>query len=64
MEVSLVNSILAIITIDKEKVGESSVPTFFCTDEDEREHTARLISKITGGMVHDLENGVYIIVKH
>ncbi|SMB94435.1 hypothetical protein SAMN00017405_0207 [Desulfonispora thiosulfatigenes DSM 11270] len=63
MEVALTEQILAIITLDKDKVN-GNVPTFFVNDENEAEHTSLLLSKVLKGMVHDLENGVFIIVKH
>jgi hypothetical protein len=64
MEVELRESILAIVTTDRERVLNSSVPVFFAKDENEREKVSLLLSKITKAMVHDLENGCYVIVKH
>jgi len=58
------NNILAIVTIDESKVIGGSVPTFLARDEKERERIAILLSKVTLGMIHDLENGCYIIVRH
>lgn len=64
MDVGLKGTILAVVTIDKNVVSSDRAPVFYAKDEDEREKIALLISKITLGMVHDLENGTYIIVKH
>lgn len=64
MEVELSEVILAIITTSKEKVSSGTVPVFYADDEKERERVALLLSKITKGMIHDLENGCYVIVKH
>jgi hypothetical protein len=64
MDTGIKEAILAIVTTDRERVIHSSAPTFFAGDDEERERVALLISKITLGMVHDLENGCSIIVKH
>ena len=40
------------------------MPTFYCEDENELDKVAKYLSGITDGMVHDLDNGVYIIVRH
>jgi hypothetical protein len=64
MEVFLNKYIIAIITTRHDKVSAGSVPTFYCDDEEERERIATSLSKITSGMVHDMENGVYVIVRH
>lgn len=64
MDIALKDTILAIVTTDKSKIGASGIPVFLASDEKEREKTSLLIAKITAGMVHDLENGCYVIVKH
>ncbi|RKD34320.1 capping complex subunit for YIEGIA [Thermohalobacter berrensis] len=64
MDVGLKDTILAIITTDRDVVSSGSVPIFYAKDEDEKEKIALLIAKVTLGMIHDLENGCYIIVKH
>ena len=64
LDVGFKENILAIITIDKNKVSSGTVPTFYAKDEEEREKVALLLSKIMMGMVHDLENGSYVIVRH
>ncbi|HHV62207.1 MAG TPA: hypothetical protein GXX51_06170 [Firmicutes bacterium] len=63
MDVSINDSVLAVVTVGKEKVA-GQAPIFYARDEAEMERIAIYISRITGGIVHDLENGVYIIVKH
>lgn len=55
--------ILAAVTIDKEKI-QGDVPIFYADSEEEREKTANMLSRILKAMVHDLENGVYILVRH
>ncbi|MTI47766.1 capping complex subunit for YIEGIA [Sporosalibacterium faouarense] len=64
MDVGFKEDILAIITTNKELVSSGTTPIFYARDEDEKERVALLISKVTMGMVHDLENGSYVIVKH
>ena len=64
MEIQLTKQIIAIITLDKEKVYAGSAPIFVAEDEEEQQRIAMYITRITFGMVHDLGNGVLIIVKH
>lgn len=64
MEIQLNKLILAVITTNPNKVLGGGIPTFLCENEEEKERVALLLSKITHGMVHDLENGIYIIVRH
>jgi hypothetical protein len=64
MDIGINGAILAVVTTDSAKVLNSSVPVFFAEDEQEREKVAMLLSRITKGMVHDLENGCFIIVRH
>ena len=64
MDVGIKDKILAVVTLDETKIKSSSVPIFIADNQSEREKVSLLIAKITTGMVHDLENGCYIIVKH
>lgn len=64
MDVSLSNQILAIVTIDAFKVAEGGIPVFYAMNQEEQEKVSLLLARILGGLVHDLENGVYIIVRH
>ena len=64
MDVGIKDSILAIVTTNKDRVSSSTVPVFFVDDSEQQEYMSLLISKITMGMVHDLGDGVYVIVKH
>ncbi len=63
MEVGIKETILAIITTDPQKVFGSS-PVFIAKDKEEANRIGLLLSRILKAMVHDLENGVYIVVKH
>lgn len=64
MDVAFKDTILAIVTTNREFVSNGTTPVFYARDDDERERVALLLSKVTMGMVHDLENGSYVIVKH
>lgn len=58
------DNIVAVITKNKNRVLFSGVPVFYAIDEKEMEKTALLLSKITMGMIHDLENECLVIVRH
>lgn len=64
MEITIEKAILAIITLDNERVLPDGVPVFVTRNEEELQRTAFLLEKILDGIAHDLENGVLIIVKH
>ncbi len=64
MDYGIKDSIVAIITIDKSVVSSNTVPVFYANSEEHQERLALLIAKITMGMVHDLENGSYVVVRH
>ncbi|MGQ9558596.1 MAG: capping complex subunit for YIEGIA [Desulfurispora sp.] len=55
--------ILAIITSDMQIVA-GGAPIFFAPDPVYRDKLARSLSRILDAMVHDLENGTYIVVAH
>lgn len=55
--------ILAVVTLDKSRVG-GGAPIFVAADREEQEKVALFIARPLNAMVHDLENGSYIIVKH
>jgi hypothetical protein len=58
-------TILAIITINREAVLEGGgTPVFYALNKEEQERLSLVLSKILKGMIHDLENGVYLIVQH
>lgn len=62
MEVTIQKAILAAITDDLAKV--SGVPAFLAGDEQSRQKKALYLSRILQGAVHDLGDGVLIVVKH
>lgn len=56
-------TILAIITMNKEIVG-GGAPIFFAENEEDQHRLVLYLSRIMKAMVHDLENGVYVLVRH
>ncbi len=64
MKASISNFILAVITLDASLVGTGGAPVFIARDIAEQDRIATYLARITSGVVHDLENGVYILVKH
>ncbi|MCG8501004.1 MAG: hypothetical protein MJB12_11435 [Firmicutes bacterium] len=64
MGVEISNIIVAVVTTEKEKVQSGFAPVFYSENKAESEKIALILAKITMGMVHNLENGVYVIVKH
>jgi hypothetical protein len=56
-------TILAIVTLDMNRVGEGT-PVFLVDDEEEQQRVAGYLSSILDANVHDLENGTLILVKH
>ncbi|TCO67878.1 capping complex subunit for YIEGIA [Marinisporobacter balticus] len=64
MDFGITESIIAIITTDRSMISTTTVPIFYAKSEDEKEKLSLLVAKITKGMVHDLENGSYVIVRH
>lgn len=63
MKTSISNYILAVITLDAALAG-GGAPLFLARDRSEQDRIATYLARVTGGVVHDLENGVYILVKH
>jgi len=58
-----VGTILAVVTLEMGHVS-GGAPIFFARNEEEQEKIARYLGKIMDAMVHDLENGAYIVVRH
>ncbi|REJ33502.1 MAG: hypothetical protein DIU83_06125 [Bacillota bacterium] len=55
--------VMAVVTLRKDH-PPGGVPVFAADDERQRERIALLLAKILQGVVHDLENGDFIIVRH
>lgn len=64
MDTGIVGLILAIVTINPENVVGSGCPIFLAEDEKEQERLSLYLARILGGVVHDLENGVYFVCRH
>ena len=64
MKTSISNYILAVVVLDPSLVGSGGAPVFVARDRAEQDRIATYLARITGGIVHDLENGVYILVQH
>lgn len=64
MDIGIKDQIIAIVTTDRSRIATTTVPVFYAHSDEEKEKIALLVSKITMSMVHDLENGSYVIVKH
>lgn len=64
MDIQMQDYLLAIITINPESVKGAGCPVFLATDEEQQQKISLLLARILAGDVHDLENGVYVIVKH
>ena len=59
------NQILAILA--KKSLADnikSGVPAFLFDTDKEIEEVAPLLARILSAMVHDLKNGIFIIVRH
>lgn len=63
MDIKLEDYILAAVSSDPDKV-KGNCPLFVAGDAAEQERISLLLARILGGVVHDLENGVYVIVRH
>ncbi|MEW5784759.1 MAG: hypothetical protein AB1767_06770 [Bacillota bacterium] len=64
METSISKYILAVIARDPGLIAGGGAPVFIARDQVEQDRIATYLARITEGIVHDLENGLYILVKH
>lgn len=64
MGTSIEKAILAVVTLNNEKIAGGGAPVFIAGHQDELQRTAFLLEKILDGIAHDLENGCMIIVRH
>lgn len=55
--------IVAVVTLSDDIVP-GGVPIFRVENEQQRERVSVLLARILRGVVHDLENGAYVIVRH
>ncbi len=64
MDTTMKEYILAIITLDKEKVITGGCPVFIADNKDQQYRMGIYLASILDGVVHDLENDVLFICKH
>ena len=65
MDITLEECILAIVALKSSKDKfTASIPSFWADSSDEAGHLCLLLSRVLKGMTHDLENGIYLIVRH
>ena len=56
-------TILAAVTLDHELVREGT-PVFLARTREEQEKLALYLSRVLDGGIHDLDNGVMVIIRH
>mgnify|MGYP001053943997 CR=1 FL=1 len=64
MEITIAKIILAAVTTRKDQDRVSGIPVFYAETDEEMIKMATILSRILEAVAHDMENGVYIIVKH
>lgn len=63
MDVGINEYTLAIITMDKNIVS-ANIPIFYVENKEQLEKKSLMISKCMQGMVHDIGDNTFIVVKH
>ncbi|MCR3921066.1 MAG: hypothetical protein NUK65_00915 [Firmicutes bacterium] len=63
MEITIAKVLLAAVTTTTDH-RIAGLPVFYAETEDEMAKMATILSRILEAVAHDMENGVYIIVKH
>ena len=53
----------ACVTVDRDKVA-GGIPIFYAEDEEELQHIASLLANVLNAIAPDLENVVFIVVRH
>ncbi|MGE5560770.1 MAG: capping complex subunit for YIEGIA [Chloroflexota bacterium] len=61
---ALTDYILAVVTLHRDAVAAGGAPVFFVPNQQELDRVSLYLSKITNSMIHDLETGTYVLVKH
>lgn len=64
MNVGINEYTLGIVTTNKDLKLSAGCPIFFAENNEQLQKKAMLMSKAVGGMVHLIEEGTLIIVKH
>lgn len=57
------DELIAVVTTNKEAVG-GEIPIFFASTPEEQARVASVLAIVMKAMVHDIGEGVYVIVKH
>ncbi|UJF36202.1 capping complex subunit for YIEGIA [Paenibacillus hexagrammi] len=55
--------ILAIVTMDRERIG-GGAPIFIVENQEQQQKVSFSLEKILDATAHDLKNGTMILVKH
>ncbi|RJQ10714.1 MAG: hypothetical protein C4551_02240 [Bacillota bacterium] len=55
--------VVAVVTLAGEKVLAGGAPVFVVSGSEEREKVATTLGRVLDSQVHDLGNGVYVLVK-
>lgn len=63
MKMQAADQILAIVTIHRDKVSGQG-PIFYAEDHNEMISIATYLARVFMAAIHDLDNGVFVIVKH
>jgi hypothetical protein len=67
MQTGLTKFVLASVVLPEAKdlvISGGAGPVFLARDREEQQRIAMYMSRITEGVIHDLENGILIIVRH
>jgi len=67
MKAGLSKIILASVVLPEAKdyiFAGGTGPVFVARDHEEQQRISMYLSRITEGVIHDLENGILIIVRH
>lgn len=56
--------IAAVITKEDVEGVTGDLPIFVAKDQEEKEQVALILSRTTKSMVHQLPNGVYLLIRH
>ncbi len=64
MTTALTKIIIAVVTTDKDTILGGGAPIIYAKNKKQQEQMAVTIARITEGVVHELDNGLKIIVKH
>lgn len=64
MKIEATKEILAIVTLNKSLVWGGGAPIFLAKDPQELEQLCTYLARIFASAIHDLDNGVNILVKH